>query len=92
VPPEPPLYSPISVGKDKPEASHPPQIVADLEKISGIGPVYLDRLNKAGVSDSISLAALQPDALKQILGARVSLATARDFISQAKALSRVNSS
>jgi predicted flap endonuclease-1-like 5' DNA nuclease/uncharacterized protein (DUF697 family) len=88
-----PLHSPLStIGKGKPEASHPPQIVADLDKISGIGPVYLGRLNKAGVSDSITLAALQPDALKQILGARVSLATARDFISQAKALSRVNSS
>jgi hypothetical protein len=35
---------------------------------------------------------MNPEELKSILGSRVSLATARDFIAQAKSLANINSS
>lgn len=90
--PETPLNSTASFRAAEPEVSKPDTALADLDRISGIGVVYVRRLREAGLMDCSSLAALKPDALRQILGPRVSLASARDFISQAKALSRVNSS
>lgn len=74
------------------QASATATALADIIQISGIGPVYVRRLREAGFTDCPSLVALKPDALRQILGPRVSLASARDFISQAKALSLGNSS
>lgn len=65
---------------------------SDLAEIYGIGAIYRDRLFAVGVRDFASLAALKPEAIKQILGSRVSLASARDFIAQAKARLPVNSS
>lgn len=63
----------------------------DLERIYGIGATYHGRLRSAGITDFAALAALQPEVVKQILGSRVSLSTARDFIAQAKVLAQLNS-
>lgn len=65
---------------------------SDLARIYGIGAIYRDRLFASGIMDFASLASLQPEALKAILGQRVSTATARDFIAQAKSLAQMNSS
>jgi predicted flap endonuclease-1-like 5' DNA nuclease len=63
-----------------------------FDEIYGIGNVYRKRLLSHGIYDISALAALDPERLKVILGQRVSLATARDFISQARTLVNVNSS
>jgi len=76
----------------EPDTKQQVYAISELEIIYGIGSIYANRLRGVGVSDFASLAALQPAALRQILGPRVSLASARDFISQAKSLAQRNSS
>lgn len=78
---------PESSGIDQSEAQPD-----DLADIYGIGAIYRDRLFAVGVRDFASLAALKPEALRQILGSRVSLASARDFVAQAKSRLPFNSS
>jgi uncharacterized protein (DUF697 family) len=60
--------------------------------VKGIGSVYTRRLEQAGIADLRSFAELQPDVVQAILGSRVSLAAAQDFIAQARTLLQVNSS
>jgi uncharacterized protein (DUF697 family)/predicted flap endonuclease-1-like 5' DNA nuclease len=81
---------PIDLPTPDAEASESP--LCDLERIYGIGTTYRDRLFAAGIKDFAALAVLKPEALRQILGQRVSLASARDFIAQAKSMAEVNSS
>jgi uncharacterized protein (DUF697 family) len=61
-----------------------------LDKIYGMGPVYMARLKSYGIDDLETLVNLKADKLREILGARVSLATANDFLSQARALIQAN--
>jgi hypothetical protein len=63
-----------------------PHRVPALDKIYGMGPVYMGRLKSFGIDDLETLVNLEPDKLREILGARVSLATANDFLSQARSL------
>lgn len=63
-----------------------------LEMIYGIGPVYVARLKSSGIHDLQSLLTLGPDQMRQILGARVSHATANNFLAQARALIHANTS
>ena len=49
--------------------------------IDGIGPVYEQRLNEAGIRDVAALAKASPDSVAE--AASVSAARARDWISQA---------
>lgn len=63
-----------------------PQRDPALDKIYGMGPVYMGRLKSFGIVDLETLVNLEPDKLREILGARVSLATANDFLSQARSL------
>lgn len=49
--------------------------------IDGIGPVYEQRLNKAGIRDVASLAKASPDSVAEAAG--VSASRARDWINQA---------
>lgn len=69
-----------------PEAQSDPP----LDKIYGMGPVYMARLKSYGIDDLETLVNLKADKLREILGARVSLATANDFLSQARALIQAN--
>jgi uncharacterized protein (DUF697 family)/predicted flap endonuclease-1-like 5' DNA nuclease len=69
-----------------PEAQRDPP----LDKIYGMGPVYMARLKSYGIDDLETLVNLKADKLREILGARVSLATANDFLSQARALIQAN--
>jgi hypothetical protein len=46
----------------------------------------MGRLKSFGIDDLETLVNLEPDKLREILGARVSLATANDFLSQARSL------
>jgi uncharacterized protein (DUF697 family) len=64
----------------------------EFHDIFGIGTVYSNRLFSHGIHDMHALAALDPQGLKEILGQRVSLATASDFIRQARTLVTLNSS
>jgi uncharacterized protein (DUF697 family) len=57
-----------------------------LDKIYGLGAVYTGRLKSYGVNNLETLVKLEADKLREILGARVSLATANDFLIQARAL------
>ena len=66
--------------------------LSDLERIYGIGNIYANRLIAVGINNFSALAALKPERLRQILGQRVSLASARDFIAQAKTMAQMNSS
>lgn len=63
-----------------------------LDKIYGMGPVYIGRLKSYGIDDLETLVNLEAVKLREILGARVSLATANDFLSQARALIQANTS
>ena len=65
---------------------------SDVERVYGIGVSYSRRLAAVGVVNCASLALMNPEELKSILGSRISLATARDFIAQAKSLANINSS
>jgi predicted flap endonuclease-1-like 5' DNA nuclease/uncharacterized protein (DUF697 family) len=65
--------------------------LSDLERIYGIGVIYAKRLIAAGITDFSALAELKPEVVKRILGPRVSLASARDFIAQAKVMALENS-
>lgn len=67
-----------------------PQRDIALDKIYGMGPVYIGRLKTYGIDDLETLVNLEADELREILGARVSLATANDFLSQARALIQAN--
>jgi predicted flap endonuclease-1-like 5' DNA nuclease len=49
--------------------------------IDGIGPVYEERLNKAGIRDVASLSKASPDSVAEAAG--VSASRARDWITQA---------
>lgn len=69
-----------------------PQQDPTLEEIYGIGPVYVSRLKSSGINDLKTLVNLEANVLRQILGTRVSLATANDFLSQARALIQANTS
>jgi hypothetical protein len=42
--------------------------------INRIGPIYIQRLEQAGIADLHSVADLQPDVVKVILDSRLSLA------------------
>jgi uncharacterized protein (DUF697 family) len=57
-----------------------------LDKIYGMGAVYIGRLRSYGIDNLETLVNLEADKLREILGARVSLATANDFLKQARAL------
>jgi uncharacterized protein (DUF697 family) len=72
------------------QKSEPQKLLFD--EIYGIGTVYRGRLVSHGIHNLHALAALDPEELKVILGPRVSLTTARDFISQAKTFLNINSS
>jgi len=67
-----------------------PQCDLALDKIYGMGPVYIGRLKSYGIDDLETLVNLEADKLREILGARVSLVTANDFLSQARALIQAN--
>ena len=61
-----------------------------LDKIYGMGPVYIGRLKSYGIDDLETLVNLEADKLREILGARVSLSTANEFLSQARSLIQAN--
>jgi predicted flap endonuclease-1-like 5' DNA nuclease len=56
----------------------------DLEEINGIGPVFANRLNEAGIYTFAQLALSEPDQLKEITG--VTRWDPEDWISQAARL------
>ncbi|MEB3318581.1 MAG: DUF697 domain-containing protein [Cyanobacteriota bacterium] len=64
----------------------PLQRESALDKIYGMGPVYIGRLKSYGIDDLDTLVELEADKLREILGGRVSLATVNGFLSQARAL------
>lgn len=64
--PEPPAF----------KAEPPPPVTVD--NIDGIGPVFADRLTKAGLGTVMALAAANPDAVAE--AASVSVARARTWI------------
>lgn len=64
----------------------------NVARIYGIGSTYQRRLHLAGIDDCEALSKLDSDALCTILGQRVSLEIANEFISQAKELIKGNSS
>lgn len=67
-----------------PVAQPPPATADDLTEINGIGPVYAERLRKAGVTDFGALAAAASENLANDLD--VSAATIADWQSQAREL------
>lgn len=69
--PEPPTF------RERARVIHPP-----VDAVSGIGSVYADRLEKAGIGDVGALAAATPDSVAEAAG--VSSARARDWIERAR--------
>ena len=61
-------------------------------RIYGIGSTYQRRLHLAGIDDCEELSRLDPEALCRILGQRVTIDLANDYLSQARALIKDNSS
>lgn len=55
--------------------------LGDLLTVAGIGPVYAERLEKAGIPDLATLSTSSPDTVAE--AASVSAARARDWIDQA---------
>jgi uncharacterized protein (DUF697 family) len=68
----------------------PPKRESALDKIYGMGAVYMGRLKSYGIDDLDTLVELKAEKLREILGGRVSLTTANDFLSQARALIQAN--
>lgn len=56
--------------------------VPPLAALNGIGPVYEERLSKAGIASVESLATASPDSIAEAAG--VSASRARDWIAQAQ--------
>lgn len=61
-----------------------PPISEPLEEIKGIGPVFANRLNEAGIYSFAQLAAASPDEIQQITG--VNRWDPADWIAEAKKL------
>ncbi len=57
-----------------------------LTEIVGIGPVYAQRLQAAGILTFADLAAATPAQLAEIIGARAQLASLKGWIASAKKL------
>jgi uncharacterized protein (DUF697 family)/predicted flap endonuclease-1-like 5' DNA nuclease len=64
----------------------------NVARIYGIGPTYQSRLHLAGIDDCEALSKLDPESICTILGQRVTIEIANDFLSQARALIQDNSS
>ena len=62
-----------------------PEPDADLTSVKGIGPVYAERLNEAGIHNFAQLAAADPGAVAEAAG--TSESAAKDWIEQAATLS-----
>jgi predicted flap endonuclease-1-like 5' DNA nuclease len=60
----------------------------DLKVISGIGPVYEQRLNAAGIRSYRDLQAAAPEKLLEIIQATPGLADTEAWIEQAKQLAK----
>jgi len=61
------------------------EVDVDLTSVKGIGPVYAERLNEAGIHDFAQLAAADPAAVAEAAG--TSESAAEDWIDQAATLS-----
>jgi len=73
-----------AAGAPTPESTEPaPASDDDLTAITGIGPVYRERLEVAGITSFAALAAAEPDDVAR--AARVSTDTAAGWIEQAAA-------
>lgn len=83
-----PLYSELSSISEDPTI---PKKV-NINQIYGIGSTYQNRLHLAGIEFCDELLKLDPEALCAILGQRVSMDIANDFLVQARALIQANSS
>jgi hypothetical protein len=77
---EPPRFRTASPGSSPPEESQPSMPVTD---ISGIGPTYAARLEKAGIADARSLAASEAETVAA--AASVSKDRASQWIDEARA-------
>ncbi|MCB0071146.1 MAG: DUF4332 domain-containing protein [Caldilineaceae bacterium] len=66
-----------------------PDAADNLEAITGIGPVYADRLRKAGIQTYAQLAELTPEHVQQIIGPirSGSMIDAQSWIAEAQQLS-----
>lgn len=64
----------------------------NVARIYGIGSTYQSRLHLAGIDDCEALSKLDPESICSILGQRVTIDIANDFLSQARALIQDNSS
>lgn len=67
----------------------PPAAQNDLKRINGIGPVFEERLNAAGISSFAELAALPADRIREIIaveGTSESMFTPESWIVQAQTL------
>lgn len=72
---------------EAPEALAAPAARDRLASVSGIGPVYEQRLNQAGISTFAQLAALAPDRLKEIIApSRLQDLELESWIEQARQL------
>jgi predicted flap endonuclease-1-like 5' DNA nuclease len=74
--PEPPVF----------RAAMPPGQPMAIDVVDGIGPVLAARLISAGIDDVTKLAASTPDTIAEAAG--VSGARARDWIEQARSLTK----
>lgn len=83
--PEPPVFRPPPAAKPVPDAIQKPSPVKDdLTEVNGVGPVYAQRLQEAGVSTFAGLAAMSEDELAAALGS--SLGKIPDMLEDARRL------
>ena len=80
-PPPEPEASPPTPASTAPPAPPAPSARQDLAEIRGIGPVYRDRLAKAGITRFAALAAARPETVAAATG--VPEERAADWIAQA---------
>lgn len=60
----------------------------DLLLITGVGPVIMERFNKAGIYTFKELSKLKSEDIRKIIGEAQNLADEQDFINQAKKFAR----